>query len=133
MNSSFCLVGLSSPTSVTNTVGQVFSVILVLFFTLALVYFFGYLAKRMKIGTSIHNNIDILEYKNIGHNNNLVIVKVGKKYMLLGSTREHVTFVSDLHEEDLNLEAKQSALKNFDFKEVLQQTFNKDKSDDKKE
>lgn len=121
----------SPDSSLMSSIGQAFFVVLILILTLAIIYFFAYMAKRLKIGTSNSNNIKVIEYKNIGNNNNLLIVNIGEKYMLLSANKEHVNFISDIDKENLTLNEEET--QNFNFKQTLDNVFYKNKSGDKKE
>lgn len=89
------------------------------------------MAKKLKIGSTSSSNIKVLEYKNIGNNNNLLIVNVGEKYMLISANKERVNFISDIDKEGLTLNEEET--QNFNFKQTLDNVFYKNKTDDKKE
>ncbi len=111
-----------SPTgSPLNTVGQIVSVVFVLFFTIALIYFFAYISRKLKYGTGsfTNKNINVIEYKHIGNNNNLVLASVGEKYVLLGSSKDKVSFLCEIDKEELNLEVVENENISLSFKNIL--------------
>ncbi len=113
---------LESPTGSTfDTVGQTISVIFVLIFTIGMIYFFAYLAKKFKFGSSAfaNNNINIIEYKNIGNNNNLILASIGSKYILLGSSKDKVNLICELKEDELDLSKTENKFENINFIDVL--------------
>lgn len=125
----------SSPTSsYFNVVGQTITIIFVLIFTLAIIYLFAYFAKKMKFGNSAFNNknINIIEYKNIGNNNNIVLAKVGEKYVLLGSSRDRVNFLCDIDKTDIDTELDKKETDVFDFRAMLNDKIKEIKKTDDK-
>ncbi len=119
----------SSPTTSNfSVVGQTITVVFVLIFTIGVIYLFAFIANKLKIsgGVMQNNNITLLEYKNIGHNNNLVLVKAGDKYVLLSSSKERVTFISEVNGDSLNLEQTKNSIgniKSMNFKEIFESKF----------
>ncbi len=118
----------SPTTSNYGVVGQTISIVFVLFFTIAVIYLFAFIANKLKIsgGVSQSNNITLLEYKNIGNNNTLVLVKTGDKYMLLSSSKERVAFISEIDGESLNLDQPKNPISNIkavNFKEIFESKF----------
>jgi len=50
-----------------------------------------------------NKNIKILESVGIGHHNNIQLIKVGERYVLIGNTKENVTLLLDLKEDEIVL------------------------------
>lgn len=117
------IILLSSNTSYDTTgyVWQMFNVVIVLFITVVLIYLFAYIAKKLKLDnkSSYAKNISILEYKNIGNNSNLIISKVGEKYILLGSTKEKIDLLCELNESELNIKVEDTSNNTINFSEIL--------------
>ncbi len=111
-------------------VGQLITVIFVLCVTVGFIFFIAYLAKKMNFGGASFNgrNLSVLEYKNIGNNNNLLLTKVGTKYILLSASKENVRFICELREDELNLE-EDLTQQSIDFKEIFNTKLKSLKSD----
>lgn len=127
----FLLAATNETTSHTSSdvfsyVWQFINVGFVLIFTIGLIYFFSYLAKKVKAPTGSSKNINVIEYRNIGNNNNLVIVNVGGKYMLLSSCKDRVTFISDLSKDDVVVDNTKNEYKTINFKEIFDKSIKKD-------
>lgn len=116
-----------------NGVWQFINVAFVLMFTIGLIYLFSYLAKKLKMPSGASKNINVIEYRNIGNNNNLVIVNIGEKYMLLSSNKDKVAFIADLSKNDIAIDNTQSDNKTINFKDIFDKSVKKDNNFDKKE
>ncbi len=116
-------------TSIFDVVFQLISITFVLFITIGVIYGFAYIAKKLSIGNSSikSNNINVIEYRGIGNNNNLVITKVGKKYLLLNVSKESSKLICELDEEDLFLDAEQNQAS---FKDIFNSKFKNTKDKD---
>lgn len=64
-------------------------------------------------------NFKTIETYRMAQNKYLQIVKVGEKYLLISITKDHIEYLTELSEEDINLETnlKQGEIKS--FKEIL--------------
>jgi len=61
-------------------------------------------------------NIKIIESIGVGQHNAILLLKVGEKYILVGTSKEGTRFLCDVNEDDIELpEIKQ----NYEFKNVL--------------
>lgn len=99
----FLSVGISSAESIVSLLG----VIVVFVLVLALSYITtkwlggsGLLMQRSK-------NISIVESYKLGPNTYIQLVKIGKKYFALGTGKDTVEYLSEIAEEDLDLEQYQ--------------------------
>jgi len=50
-----------------------------------------------------YGNLKVIEGLGVGQQGNVLLVKAGKKYILIGVTKERITFLAELGEGDLNL------------------------------
>ncbi len=124
-------VSTSSPTSsFLSIVGQFINIIFVLCITIGFIYLVAYIAKKLNFGGAAFSgkNISVLEYKNIGNNNNLALTKVGTKYILLSVSKDNVRFICELTEDELNLVDEPNP-SNVDFRELLNSKIKSIKND----
>ncbi len=112
----------TNTTSFFGVVFQLINIILVLVFTIALIYGLAYLAKKMRIGNGGINsrNINIIEYRAIANNSSLVLTKVGKKYLLLGVSKETTRLICEIEEDELDFEEIKNQTS---FKEIFNSKF----------
>jgi len=76
----------------------IFILLAVLFIAYYLTRFFNTRVRGFQGG-----NIKIVEGMGVGQNGNLLIVKAGKKYLLLGVTKEKISYLSDIDAEDIEI------------------------------
>lgn len=114
---------------------QMFNIVLILLITIFLIYGFAYIAKKLKLDnkSNYKSNISILEYKNIGNHSNLIISKIGKKYILLGSTREKIEFLCELDENELNFKDEDEKSNYINFTDILNSKLKKNDKNKKDE
>lgn len=84
---------------------RVFTVIVTLIIFIVILYL-AYittksLGKRYSIFNTQEKNIKILDYLKIGNDKTLMIVKVGGKALLIGVSKEHMEYICDVDEENL--------------------------------
>ena len=96
-------------------------VVLIMFlFVLALAYLTARLAGRFQSNVQSRSNMRIMETMRIGNNKYIQIVKIADHYIAIAVGKDTVTFLTELDENELNLEA----LANIDkgsFKDILSQ------------
>ena len=96
----FLSVGISSAESLVSLLG----VVVVFTFVLML----SYITTRWLGGSGLlvqrSKNISIVESYKLGPNTYIQIVKIGKKYHALGTGKDTVEYLSEIAEEDLDLE-----------------------------
>ena len=92
------------PNNSLMSIGQLFFFIVAFVIVLFLaVYITRLLATSSYL--KLHNkNIKILESIGVGHQNSIQLIKVGEKYILIGNTKEKITFLLDLEEDDIVLQ-----------------------------
>ncbi len=117
--------------SLLSAVWQLVLVILVLVFTLGLIYLCAYFARKFKLGNSVNSssNINVLEYKNLGNNTNLVLVSVGTKYILLSNSKEKTNFICEVDKDEINLEKADNG-DTISFSDTFASVFKKNNNDE---
>lgn len=100
----FLSVGISSAESMVSLLGVIVMFALVLGLCYVTTHWIGgsgILMQRSK-------NISIVESYKLGANTYIQIVKIGKKYYALGTGKDTVEYLSEITEEDLDLEQYRS-------------------------
>lgn len=104
----------------TSTLASLFKLIaLLIVFILILVasyYVTKWYAKSGMIGNR-SQNIQVVESFSMGPGKQICILKLGEKYVAVAVCKEKITFLTDLNEEQLSLEAP--PIENTNFKDVF--------------
>ncbi len=115
----FLSVGISSVESFASLLGVIVVFILVLLLSYVTTKWLGgsgLLMQRTK-------NISIVESYKLGSNTYIQIVKIGKKYYALGTGKDTVEYLSEIAEDDLDLEQYKSLMNKSQnpesFKDIL--------------
>ncbi|MBO5237446.1 MAG: flagellar biosynthetic protein FliO [Lachnospiraceae bacterium] len=110
-------------TGVSNAVEgviQLFVVLIMFLFVLALAYLAARFAGRFQSNIQSRSNVRTIETARIGNNKYIQIVKIGSRYFAIGVGKDDVTFLTELKEEELNLDALNNNTKG-SFKDILSQ------------
>lgn len=110
-------------TGLSNTLESVLQLVVVLImflFVLGLAYLTARLAGRFQSNVQSRSNVRVIETARIGNNKYLQIVKIGERYFAIAIGKDDVTFLSELKEEELNLDTLNSNTKG-SFKDILAQ------------
>lgn len=80
-------------------------VILILFIgVLFAAYYVTRFIGRFQMGQTRQRNMQIVEAISVGQGKTIQLVKVGDRFILVGVTKDQITFLSEVDEEGLNLE-----------------------------
>lgn len=99
---------------------QLIVVLIMFLFVLALAYLSARLAGRFQSNIQSRSNVRIIETARIGNNKYIQIAKIGNRYVAIGVGKDDITFLTELKEEDLNLDALENNTKG-SFKDILSQ------------
>lgn len=99
---------------------QLVVVLIMFLFVLGLSYLAARLAGNFQSNIQSRNNVKIIETTRIGNNKYIQIVKIGSRYAAIGVGKDDITFLTELEEEELNLDALGKNTKG-SFKDILSQ------------
>lgn len=99
---------------------QLVVVLIMFLFVLALAYLTARFAGRFQSNIQSRSNIRIIETARLGNNKYVQIVKVGSRYIAIGVGKDTIAFLTQLDEDELNLEALDEKTKG-SFKDILSQ------------
>lgn len=99
---------------------QLVVVLIMFLFVLALAYLTARFAGRFQSNIQSRSNIRIIETARLGNNKYVQIIKVGSRYIAIGVGKDTVAFLTQLDEDELNLEALEDRTKG-SFKDILSQ------------
>lgn len=107
----------NSWSDILSMVGQLFFLILIFIFVMFLAYYFTKFISNSKYGALKNSNLKIVESISVGPQSYLHIVRAGEKLILIGVTKERVSYLCEIDKDSLNLEEKednfQKTLENF--------------------
>lgn len=99
---------------------QLLVVLIMFLFVLGMAYLAARLAGRFQSNLQSRSNVKIIETTRIGNNKYIQIVKIGSRYAAIGVGKDDITFLTELKEEELNLDALGNNTKG-SFKDILSQ------------
>jgi flagellar protein FliO/FliZ len=123
----------NSWSSILHMLGQFFLLIIVFIVILFLAYYFTKLVSSVKYKNSKNSNLKIIESIGVGYQSSIQLIKVGDKVILIGITKEKISFICEVNENSINTEI------NNNIKIEIPDTFQKylqnfmDKKNNKKE
>ena len=89
--------------------------ILVLIITYLTTRFIGNYQKLQARG----RNIEVIEVARVGNNKFLEIVKIGRRYIVVATGKEEISFICEVSKEDIDLSADEPAA-NDRFKQIFE-------------
>ncbi len=119
----FSASGLSTLESVLNLVG----LIIVFLLILAAAYFLTRWLGKTNFLQKTDGNIVLIESYRINQTCSILIVKIGVKYFAIGVSKDHMEFMTELEEENLNLEPLEGRKMGtgIEFKDVFEKIRNR--------
>lgn len=100
-----------------DSLAQLFTMIIVFVLVLGLAYLTSRFAGNIQRGRLRAGNMQVMETMQIATGKYLQIVYAGGKYILIALTKDNVTFLCELQEEQLQFAAQNTT--DMDFKKVL--------------
>ncbi|NLK09124.1 MAG: flagellar biosynthetic protein FliO [Firmicutes bacterium] len=61
-------------------------------------YVLRYFGQRLSVNRSLHGSLTLLDVLPLGGGKQLLLVKVGRQILLLGSGKDHVSFISEVND-----------------------------------
>ena len=98
---------------------QFLTVLIIFFFVLGLTYFTTRFVGKYQKMQGFNRNFEPVEILRIGNGKFLQIVRVGKRYFLIAIGKDDINMLSELAEEDLDLNADAPAM-NDRFRQMLE-------------
>ncbi len=94
-----------------NSIGQFFYIFFAIVLVLALSYFSTRFIASAKKSAQNGANIRVIETISMGVNMSIMLVKAGEKCMLLGVTKERITFLAEVSPEDITAPQSEGSFK----------------------
>lgn len=104
--------------SIVSSVSQLLTVLLIFIFVLVLTYWTTRLAGNYKRQQMSGKNIQVMETVSISASKYLQIIKVGSKYFVIGVSKDTITYLCEINEEELDFSNNSGAGES--FKSILE-------------
>ncbi len=88
-----------------KSISQLLTLLVIFAFVLAITYFTTRYVANYQKGKMSDSNIKLLEAARLSQNKYIQLVQIGKKYYALAISKDNVTVISEVPEEELKLEA----------------------------
>ena len=125
------MIFLVKSSSSTKGIIDIIVVFVMFLFVLALAYFAARLVGRFQGNVQSRSNIKILETARVANNKFVQLVKIGDRYFAIGVGKDNITFLTELTEDDLNMDTINNP-SNGSFKDILSQLQKKKDENDEK-
>ncbi len=108
--------------------GQFFLIIIMIVIIGLMAYLSFKLMSASRLGGKLGamRNLQIIESIGVGVQSSVQIVRGGDKYYMLGVTKEHITFLTEVDKETLKLPEVKNPLENNPFDKVLKRFIKRD-------
>lgn len=116
-----------------NNILQLLGMVVVFILILAATYYVTKWIARSGAIQPCSKNIKVIETFKVAPNKYIQIIQLGSRYYSIGVTKENITFLSALDEEQLDLQELDVTLPNTSFMDVMSKVASKiKKKEDKK-
>lgn len=103
----------------------IFSIIYALIVILVLAYLAIKFASKTKRLSNANSNIKIIESIGIGYQSVIQLIKIGDKYILIGVSKDKVTYLTEVDEQHLDFSKDDSIVDKIPFDKYLKGFLNK--------
>lgn len=103
---------------IVSSVSQLLTVLLIFIFVLVLTYWTTRLAGNYKKQQMSGKNIQVMETVSISASKYLQIIKIGSKYFVIGVSKDTITYLCEINEEELDFSNNNKAGES--FKSILE-------------
>lgn len=116
-----------------NNILQLLGMVVVFILVLAATYYATKWIARSGAIQSSSSNIKVIETFKVAPNKYIQIIQLGDRYYSIGVTKENITFLTALEEEQLDLQKPGAAVPDVSFREVMGKVVSRvKKKEDKK-
>ncbi|ABX43061.1 flagellar biosynthetic protein FliO [Lachnoclostridium phytofermentans] len=78
-----------------------------------------------------HSNFKVIDTYRITQNKFLQLVQIGTRYVVISITKENITFIAELSEDELKFKEDTEVKKEINFKQILSELTGKNKTNGK--
>jgi len=110
-----------------DLIAQLFFILIVLVGVIILAIYVTKFVAGAKYVRRGNNNLKLMDSLGLGFQNGIHLVKAGKKYVLLGITKDKITFLCELSESDVEEAVQDAGLELPSFENYLNRILKKKK------
>ncbi len=103
-----------------SSFAQLITLVVIFVFVLLLTYVSTRWMAKLQKNQHKCSNIQVMETFRISNTKYIQILKIGAKYIVIAVCKENVTFLTELKEEELNLECLTKNISEVSFQDVFQ-------------
>lgn len=111
-------------------IGQSFSLVFICVLIFILTYYLNRYISRARISGKMGGNICIVEVVSVGLQSTIQLIKVGKKYILIGVSKDRIAFLSEIDPADIEIPQHNPIINKNIFDKYLNKFLNKNNSID---
>ncbi len=110
---------------------ELFGLLLLFIFIVIGCYFTTRFVANKQMKQLKHSNFKVIDTYRITQNKFLQIVKIGTRYVVISITKDNITFITELSEEELSYKGETEVKKEVNFKQILSELTGKNKTNGK--
>lgn len=114
------VLGVGTNTVVTDSYVELIVLLLVFFLILFAAYYVTKLIAKKGLLRGKTQNIELIESFRLNQNKMIQIVRIGNKYIVIGVSKDHFEYLTEVDPEELDLTPVEASNKDVSFKEVIQ-------------
>lgn len=110
---------------------ELIGLLLLFIFIVVVCYFTTRLVANKQLKQMKHSNFKVIDTYRITQNKFLQIIQIGTRYVVISITKDNITFISELSEEELLYKGEGEVKKEINFKQILSEMTGKNKTNGK--
>ncbi|WP_051650840.1 flagellar biosynthetic protein FliO [Lachnoclostridium phytofermentans] len=110
---------------------ELFGLLLLFIFIVVGCYFTTKLVANKQLKQLKHSNFKVIDTYRITQNKFLQIIQIGTRYVVISITKDNITFITELSEEELLYKGEAEVKKEINFKQILSEMTGKNKTNGK--
>lgn len=130
MNYKYFTFLLSSWRNDWGIIGQSFLLVFICVLIFVLTYYVNRYISRARMSGKIGGNICIVEVVGVGVQSTVQLIKVGKKYLLIGVSKDRIVFLTEVDPADIEIPEHNPIINKNMFDKYLNKFLNKNNSID---
>lgn len=122
----------TQPNRTTANIAELFGLIVLLLIILVAAYFTTRLLGNVKKNQLSNSNFTFIEAYPIGQGKTLQIIKIGTRYMVVSVTKEQISCLAELSEDEISLPTDRDNNHNISFHDIMNKVIKKQSARDQK-
>ncbi|WP_312371308.1 flagellar biosynthetic protein FliO [Lachnoclostridium sp.] len=110
---------------------ELFGLLLLFIFIVVGCYFTTRFVANKQLKQIKHSNFKVIDTYRITQNKFLQLVQIGTRYVVISITKENITFITEVSEDELKFKEETEVKKEINFKQILSELTGKNKTNGK--